>query len=484
MTAIREDTTIPPVVWRMAWVIAFGAFAGGLDASVTNIGLDSIGADLHANLATTQWVSSGYLLALAVSLPACAWLGRRIGVGRLWLCALAGFTIASALCALAPNIESLVALRVVQGLAAGLLVPAGQTILGQAVGPERLGRLMATLGIAVSLAPALGPVAGGVILHWSSWHWLFLVNVPIGIAELALGMRLIPRGAARPTERLEWRGLILIGVGLPLLVFALTSWGSAGTPLDAEVWISLTLGVAGLAAFTARSLRQHNPLLDMRLYSNRVYVAASATAGFSGALMFGSALLFPLYFQLLHGSSVISTGLQLLSLGGGTALALPLCGRLIDRFGGGTIATLGGIATVATTLPFVLLDANSDPILVQILLVLLGIAIACAAVPPGIEAFKTVQPDQLPDATAQVSIVQRIGGAVGGALFAVVLARGLSTDAESAFRSAFTWQLIAAAATTVSAAWLWFSCISSPSKSTARPSAIRKDQSSSAFPRA
>jgi MFS family permease len=179
--------------------------------------------------------------------------------------------------------------------------------------------------------------------------------------------------------------------------------------------------------------------MDLRLYRSPVYTAASVTATISGVLLFGTGLLFPLYFQLLHGQGVIGTGLRLLPLGGGTALAAPLSGRLIDRYGGGAVALCGGLLAVAATLPFAMIGPRPGPVLVQLMLAVLGVAIALAAVPPGIAAYKTVRPSQLPDATTQVNIVQRVGGALGGALFTVTLANGLPHGAGHAFHTTFWW---------------------------------------------
>jgi EmrB/QacA subfamily drug resistance transporter len=460
-------------VWRLAWVIVFGAFTSGLDTSLANIALETIRADLHASLDQAQWVTSSYVLALAVSLPACAWLSRKAGAGRLWLAALTAFVIGSGLCAAAPSLAALIGFRVLQGLAAGLLIPAGQTILGQAVGPGRLGRVMATLGIAVSAAPALGPVAGGLMLHSLSWRWLFLINIPIGAAGLALGLRLIPRGirsgapsgAAATARTLDWLGFAYITTGLPLVVYALTRWGATGTPATGSVLIPFALGAAGLVLFFRRSrpasagaaatrARRPRPLLDLGLYRNPVYAAASAAAACTGALMFGSALLYPLYFQTLHGDGTITTGLRLLSLGGGTAAALPLCGRLTDRYGGGAVSMYGSLGTAIATVAFGFLSARANPVLVQLLLAMLGMAIANAAVPAGIAAYKTVRPEQLPDATAQVNILQRLGGSLGAALYGVVLARALPAGAGHAFRSAFWWQAGTALAALGCAVWL------------------------------
>lgn len=450
------DQPIPRDVWRLAAVIVFGAFMSGLDASVVNVGLDSLARDLNADLGAAQWVTNGYLLALAVSLPVCGWLGRRVGVGRLWLTALAAFTISSGLCALAASVEALIALRVLQGLSAGLLIPAGQTLLGQAVGPGRLGRVMAVLGIAVTAAPAIGPVVGGVIVDGASWPWLFLINLPIGAAGLLLGWRYVPRGAAQRIGRLDVAGLALLTAGLPLLVYGLTVLGERRTATDPAVVVPVIAGVAALAAYGLRARTVPCPVLDLRLFANRAYSAATATAAFTGASMFGAGLLYPLYFQIGRGEDPTTTGLLLISLSVGTIAMLPVSGRLVDRSGGGPISFLGGLAAIATTVPFAVLPTDVDGVLVQALLVLRGAAIAVAIVPAGTAAYKAVTAEQLPDATTQVNIAQRLGGALGGALFAVVLAAGLPTGIQGAFHASF-WVLSAASALGVgAAAWLTY----------------------------
>jgi len=451
----KPEPEISSATWRLAWVIAFGAFAGGLDTSLINIALKTIQDEFHTSLGLAQWISSAYLLALAVSLPVCAWLGRRVGVGRLWLGALAAFTVISALCALAPTMEVLIGLRVLQGLTAGLLVPAGQTILGQAVGPGRLGRVMARLGVAVVLAPALGPFLGGLMLHSLSWRWLFLINVPIGVVALMLGLRLIPHEKGVATSPLDWAGFSYIGVGLPLVVLGLTNWGSDGSPKPVPVLLPLGIGAAGLVAFVLHATRRDHPLLDMSLYRSAGYSTASVALVFNGALTFGCALVFPLYFQLLHGNGVVETGLQLLSMGVGTGIMLPLSGRLTDRYGGGLIAVLGTGCTVVATSAFAFIGPDQSPAHVQALLFLLGMGTGTATPPLMISAFTTVPRDRIPEGTAQVSILARLGGALGAALFGVVLARGLLGGTRHAFHVAFQWQCGTALAALASTFCLW-----------------------------
>jgi len=446
---------IPWPIWRISLVIVFGAFVSMLDTSLVNVGLDSIRADLGATLEQVQWVAGAYLIALAVSLPLCGWLGRKVGVGRLWLSAFAAFTVASGLCALAGDIGWLVVLRVLQGISAGLLVPAGQTILGQAVGPRRLGRVMSILGIAVSSGPAIGPTVGGLLLNSLSWQWLFLINLPVGVIGIALGLRYVPRGEPGAVSRLDWPGLVLISAGLPLFVYGVTMIGEKVTLASVSVLVPLVAGLAGLLAFGVRAWRRADPLVNLHLFRDRVYAAGSVSTIFTGAAMFGAMLLFPLYFQLLRGADVVTTGLSLFSLGIGTTLVMPVSGWLTDRYGGGIVALWGNIATVVTTVPFALLGADASAVTVQILLFLRGIALALSAVPAGTAAYAAVRREDLPDATTTVNILQRVGGAIGGALIAVILAQALPRGVESAFQLTFWWLTGASVIAVGSAAWLW-----------------------------
>ena len=194
-------------------------------------------------------------------------------------------------------------------------------------------------------------------------------------------------------------------------------------------------------------------MLDLRLFANRAYAAATVSAAFTGATMFGAALLFPLYFQIGRGAGVIDTGLALIPLGAGTALLLPLSGRLVDRFGGGLVSLYGGIAAAVTTVPFALFGVRSG-LAVETLLLVRGMSIAVAVVPAGIAAYQAVTPQQLPDATTQVNILQRVGGALGGAIFTVVLAGGLAAGTADAFPAAFWWLTVASVLGLVSAVWL------------------------------
>ncbi|WP_151901768.1 DHA2 family efflux MFS transporter permease subunit [Tsukamurella tyrosinosolvens] len=420
-TAARSGDRIDGRTWRLCSVIAAGAFASGLDATIVNVGLAAIGDALGAPLSLTQWVASAYLLALAVSLPLAGRLGTRWGVRRLWLTALGGFTAASVLCAAAPTVETLIAARVVQGLAGGLLIPTGQTILGLAVGPERLGRVMGTLGLAVAAAPAAGGLIGGHVLAAAPWPWLYLINVPIGVAAGALGFRLIPRFPTAPPVPLHRTGLVLITLGLPALVFAATRWGEAGR-LTADVLVIGAAAIVALGWFGAASLRTDHPLLDLRLFAAPAFRASAVGAFFAGTLIFGSGILFALYFQLGRGLSPLDAGTSLLGLAGATCVISPFTGRWVDRFGPAPVVLVGSVLATVAIAPFAVLPADAPVWLVQALLVAVGASISLVATPVTVAAYRAVSAGQLPGAITQVNILQRIGGSLGGALCAVLVA--------------------------------------------------------------
>src|SRR5690349_17962825 len=208
MTNLRGDhTMLDRHLLTLGAVVVLGAFVAILDATIVNVALPTLGAELDAPVATLQWVMTGYLLAFAGVIPLTAWATRRFGDRRVFLAALATFMAGSALAASAWSIEALIAFRVVQGLGGGLIMPVGQAILARAAGPQRIGRVMSLVGVPMLLAPIVGPLAGGVIVETASWRWIFLVNLPVGAAALALAFRLLPRTVPAAGARLDVTGL-------------------------------------------------------------------------------------------------------------------------------------------------------------------------------------------------------------------------------------------------------------------------------------
>ena len=463
MTAEAASPTgaaAPPArLGAIAGVVVLGAFLTILDTTVVNVAIDTLGRELGASLATIQWVATGYLLALAATIPVTGWASDRFGAKRLFAAALALFTAGSALAAAAWSAEALIAARVVQGIGGGAVLPAGITLIGITAGPERMGRAMSAVGVPMLLAPALGPVLGGLLLDAVSWRWLFLVNLPIGLVALALAARLLPpTPPPQPAERLDLRGLVLLSPGMALLVFGLSKTASSGAPTRAAALAPALAGLSLLALFAAHALRRPASdataggaasggaatsgrapaLLDLRLLRTPSVAASAATLLLLGGAFLGALFLLPLYLQQARGEAPLDTGLLLLGQGLSAAVAMHLAGRAAERFGAGRVVLAGllpfalglaGLTQVTATTSYVALEAA---------LASFGIGMGVTMMPAMTAAFRTLARPQVARATALLTIVQRLGSSLGVALVAVALERGAT------FGDAFRWPLLLA----------------------------------------
>ena len=415
---------IEPYVWKIAGVVILGMIMSILDTTIVNVALRTLGHDLHSTIAQIQWVVTGYLLSLAAVIPLTGWASRRYGAKRVYLVSLVLFTAGSALCAIASSTTTLVLFRVLQGFGGGMIMPVGQLIMAQVAGPKRMGRVMGIVAMPAMMGPILGPVIGGAILQYLHWSWIFLVNVPIGVVAFALAWRLLPHTDSGHAGRLDTLGLLLMSGASSALVYGLSELGTAGTSLGApQVVGPIVAGVVLAGVFCWHALRVERPLLDIRLYANRVFAAASLTTFGLGAALFGAMILVPYYYQSVRHESVIVTGLLTGPQGLGMLLVMPLAGRFSDRFGGGRVALAGVSLLSLSTIPLAFIGASTSIVYLSLVLVLRGVGIGFSFMPAMTAAFASLRSDQLSDATPQLNVVQRIGGAIGVAVLAVVLQR-------------------------------------------------------------
>jgi EmrB/QacA subfamily drug resistance transporter len=437
---------IEPYVWRIAGVVILGMIMSILDTTIVNVALRTLGHDLHSSIAQIQWVITGYLLSLAAVIPITGWAARRYGAKRVYLVSLVLFTVGSALCAAAATTTTLVLFRVLQGVGGGMIMPVGQLIMAQVAGPRRMGRVMGIVSMPAMLAPILGPVVGGLILANLHWSWIFLVNVPIGVIAFFAAWRTIPETQSGEAGRLDVTGLVLLSTASSAIVYGLSQLGThASLAAPAVVW-PIVVGVALAGAFCWHALRVERPLLDVRLYANRVFAAASATTFWLGAALFGAMILVPLYYQEVRHESVIVTGLLVGPQGLGMLLVVPFTGRLTERFGGGRVAIVGVLILSLGTIPFGFIGTATSIASISLVLLVRGVGIGLAFVPAMSAAFAALRPDQLSDATPQLNVVQRIGGAIGTAVLAVVLQRAsghapTGATLAGAFDTAYWWSL-------------------------------------------
>ncbi len=421
-------------LWRTAAVLLLGPILAMLDTTIVSVGLHSVAADLGSPLTTLQWVSTGYLLAVAVVMPLTGWASERFGGKTVWMASIAVFTAASALCGLAWSVPALIGFRVLQGVGGGMIQPVGQSMLAQAAGPGRLARVISVSVIPVTLAPIAGPVLGGLIVQSLDWRWMFYVNLPIGVATFLLAARFLPRSApvAAP-GRLDARGLVLLSPGVACLVYGC----SAGN------WAVLVVGGLLLAGYGLHAIRTKTgtPLIDLRMFARRGFAAATASSFLLGGSLYSAMLLLPLYFQLVRGADAMSAGLMLAPQAVGTAAVSLLTGRLGDRMGPRPLM-LGGLAlSLVGTLPLAFLGHGPAGWLLSVALVVRGAGLGLAMVPGMSAVYASVSRDEAPRAAGTANVLNRLGGSLGTALLTVVLQRGLAGrgDPANAFGHAFAW---------------------------------------------
>ncbi len=447
----EASARIEPYVWKIAGVVILGMIMSILDTTIVNVALHTLGRDLHSSLAQIQWVITGYLLSLAAVIPITGWAARRYGAKRVYMTSLVLFTIGSALCAIATSTTELVLFRVLQGAGGGMIMPVAQLIMAQVAGPRRMGRVMGIVAMPAMLGPILGPVVGGSILEGFHWSWIFLVNVPIGFIAFIAGWRIIPHSEPGLAERLDVVGLALLSTSTSVVVYGLAQLGTAGTSLTAAIVVwPIVIGFVLTGVFCWHALRIERPLLDIRLYANRIFAAASFTTFALGAALFGAMILVPLYYQEVRHESLIATGLLVGPQGLGMLVAMPVAGRLTDRLGGGRVALFGVSVLCLSTIPLAFMGAGSSILGISAVLLIRGLGIGFSFMPAMTAAFASLRPEQLSDATPQMNVLQRVGGAIGTAVLAVVLQRASGhapsvTHLAHAFNTAYWWSFGTAA---------------------------------------
>ncbi|MEV7773407.1 MDR family MFS transporter [Kitasatospora sp. NPDC086791] len=458
----EEPASIPPGLWKMGAVLALGPVLALLDTTIVNVGIDAVGRDLHSSIAAVQWVATGYLLAISLTMPLSGWAAGRFGARRAWLASVVLFVLGSALCGLAWSTGSLIAFRVLQGIGGGMIQPLGQTIIIQAAGPSRIGRVMGTLMLPISLAPVLGPILGGLVLEHLDWRWMFLLNVPVGLLTLLLAARWLPSDEASeaPKPRLDVTGLLLLSPGLTGLLYGLATIGDGGT----AGWAALVAGAVLVAAYGGYALRVgrggvRTPLIDLRLFARRGFSVATANSFLQGAALYSSMFLVPLYYQQVRHAGAVEAGLLLAPQALGTAVTAMLAARITDRVAPRPLIMIGIACSLVGTLAFTRLGSGSEPAdwLIAGSLALRGAGMGIIAIPGLAAVYGSVEKAQVPAAAGAVNVLNRVGGALGTAVLTLALqqAQGGHPDRPGAAFGETFWWVLALSALAIAPAWLY-----------------------------
>jgi EmrB/QacA subfamily drug resistance transporter len=441
---------LDPALIKLLVILLLGAIPSLLDTTIVNVAIDTIGRNLHTAVSQIQWVITSYLLSFGMVIPLSGWALARFGGRTAWLTALSVFLAGSVLSGAAWNIGSLIGFRVLQGAGGGLLTPLLTTLILQAAGPQKLGRLMATISLPIAVVPVFGPVISGLIITHLSWRWVFFVNVPACLAGLIMAWRGLPAGpapgaagAARP--KLDVAGLVLLCPALAGILYGLAQVSTAGGFGHPRVLVPLLAGIALLVGFGWHVLAMRGePLVDLRLFRSRPFTGASTLMFLAGLSIYGAMLLLPLYFQEVRGYSALTAGLLLVPQGIGSILPRTIVGKLTDRIGPRPVSLAGFVLAAIGTVPFALATAHTSDVLLGAALVVRGAGLGTSTIALRAGAFQGIGKADLPHASNATSIMQQVGGAFGAAVLVVILASQAARHAgtaglATAFGHTFWW---------------------------------------------
>src|SRR5438105_176315 len=430
-----QATTRAQSIWTLALTgIAF--FMVALDSLVVVTALPAIQRELHASLATLEWTVNAFTLAYAAGITTAAALGDRFGRRRLFLMGLVLFSVASAACAVAPSATLLIAARAIQGLGAAVIMPLSLTILVSAFGPKRRAAIVGIWGGIGGLAIASGPLVGGAVTQGLDWHWIFWVNVPIGVVATVLARFRLAESRG-PATRLDLPAATLVSSGAVAIVWGLIRSGDVGWG-SAQVVASLIGGVILVAAFLVWEWRETDPMLPLRLFGSRSFAAANLTGFLMAGAIFSAAFLMSQYFQFALGYSPLATGLRLLPWTATPLLIAPLAGVLADRIGARPVLAVGmllqgvGLAWIAAVAA-----AGEGYIDLVIPLVIAGVGISMALPVAPTAVLSAVHPQDMGKASGVNSTLQRFGAAFAIAIAAAVFAANGHLGTPISFTAGF-----------------------------------------------
>jgi EmrB/QacA subfamily drug resistance transporter len=434
----NESAQLDPLVWKVTSVVVLGSFLAQLDATIVNVSLSSLAVELHSSLTAIQWVTSSYLLALALMLPLNGWLVERIGAKSLYLWCFFAFTLCSTLCGMAWSVNSLISFRVLQGMSGGLMAPMAQMMMARVAG-KHMARIIGYAAVPVMLGPILGPVIAGAILQNASWRWLFLVNLPVGVLAIVLTVLFLPNDHEETRSReLDLPGFALLSPGLVLFLYG-------SDHITEHIGLEcLLVSVVLLAIFFRTAIRKGDTaLVDLQLFKSKTFSASALTQFMSNGISFAGQMLIPIYLIRACGQSPGATGLLLAPLGLGMICCYPWMGALTQRFGIRRVSAGGALLAFGGTVPFLYLVSHGLVLAVlACALFVRGVGLSAVGIPSISAAYASVRKQDLPMATTSLNIVQRLGGPTLTTLCATFLGWRLgmahsATILSSAFNAAF-----------------------------------------------
>lgn len=361
--ASSQEFSVKSIIAPLLAVIV-GMIMVILDSTVVNVAIPKLVDYFDTDLKMIQWTVTGYTLALSAVIPLAGWMTDKFGAKRIFLITIALFTIGSVLCSFAQTPLQLIIFRILQGIGGGMVSPIGMAMVFRLAPPDKRGAIMGVLGVPMLLAPALGPVLSGWLVEYVSWHWIFLINLPIGIIAMFIGIKYLPVSEKHEAPHLDVIGMILAPIAFSMIAYGVSEGGTSWT--STSTITGLTVGGVALLLFIFVELRQKQPLLELRVFRSSDFTRGILLAWLAQVALFGSMIITPLYLQQVKGYSALETGLILLPQALASGIFMPISGRLFDKIGARPLAFTGlGIISAAL---FLLSQITVDTSLAMILL--------------------------------------------------------------------------------------------------------------------
>ncbi len=401
-------TILAPLV-----AIIVGMFMVILDGTAMNVAMPGLMEDFGSSMTLVQWTITGYALAQAAVIPLAGWMSDRFGAKQIFLFSIIMFTLGSALCALASTAEQLIVFRVIQGLGGGMVAPIAMAFTFRLSPPGKQGAVMGMIGIPMLLAPALGPVVAGWLVEYVTWHWIFIINLPIGVVAVILGIRTLPNVERKHVPALDFLGMIFAPLAFAMLVYGVSSAGG-GEGGGGSGWTSpealtgIIVGGVALLIFVIVELRRKEPLLELRVFKSSDFTRGIVLQWIVQIALFGTLFLVPIFLQIAKGYTPFQTGLILLPQALMAGLCMPIGGKLFDRLGARPLVITGLL--IVSTAGFLLSQLSSDTSLVTIMipLAMLGAGMGLCMMPINTHIMQSAPRELVGRVTSLTAAAQQV----------------------------------------------------------------------------
>ena len=457
-TRVPSPDALDPRTKTVIGLLLVSSFVVILNETIMSVALPRLMADLSITAGTAQWLTTGFMLTMAVVIPATGFLLQRFSMRGLFITAMSLFSTGTLLAATAPGFGMLLAGRITQAGGTAIMLPLLMTTVLNAVPAHRRGRMMGTISIVIAVAPAIGPTVSGIILSILDWRWMFWLVLPIAVLSLIVGAVKVQNLTEPKSVPFDVLSIVLSTIAFGGLIFGLSSIGEAahGNALM-PLWIPLTAGALAMGGFIARQLmlqRTDRALMDLRTFASRPFVVAIVLVLVSMMALFGCLIVLPLYLQTVLGLTTLNTGLLLLPGGAVMAILSPIVGGLFDKFGPRPLVIPGAVVLSAALWGMTTLDQNSPVVVVIVLHCLLNTGLGFIFTPLFTSALGSLQKSLYSHGSAIINTLQQLAGAAGTAVFITLMTTGTAAAVDDGMAA------VPAAAAGVHTAFFWGAVIS------------------------